>query len=408
MPNRPFAVSIVKQLQEKGYEAFFAGGWVRDFLLHHPSDDIDIATNAPIEVVQKLFPKTIPVGIAFGIVIVVEGGHPFEVATFRKDRGYLDGRRPTGIEPATAKEDAQRRDFTINGLFYDPVAQKLYDYVDGQKDLKKGIIRAIGNPHERFLEDRLRMMRAIRYATRFDFTIDEETSLAIRAHAAQLLPSVAIERVWQEFKKLSRFAHFDKALVSLHELGLLGTIFPVLKELPSEVIAERVRCMESFPKEAPVIAELLELFPGSSLDELLALSDYLKLPRQDRDFIAFYHHAHSLFDLPNDWQKELEPYEWALFYADERAELSLGIIASHVDAVKRAAFLKGHEQRRHLLEKAIRRIRLQDPLIRSSDLMSRGVVPGKEMGRLLKEAERISVNEGIEEREALLDRLLLP
>src|SRR6185437_5720237 len=163
------ATHIVKRLVEAGHLAYFAGGWVRDFLLNHPSDDIDIATSASVEEIQALFPKTIPVGIAFGIVIVVEKGHQFEVATFRKDRGYVDGRRPTGIDPASPEEDAQRRDFTLNGMFYDPLQKKVLDFVSGQEDLKKGIIRAIGNPHERFLEDRLRMMRAVRYGTRFGF-----------------------------------------------------------------------------------------------------------------------------------------------------------------------------------------------------------------------------------------------
>src|SRR5690349_1426398 len=127
MSSRQIASSIVKRLQEAGYVAYFAGGWVRDFILQTPSDDIDIATSATVEDVQRLFPKTIPVGVAFGIVIVVQDGHQFEIASFRKDRGYVDGRRPTGIDLATPEEDAQRRDFTINGMFYDPIQDKIFD-----------------------------------------------------------------------------------------------------------------------------------------------------------------------------------------------------------------------------------------------------------------------------------------
>lgn len=167
-----FATSVVQRLVDAGFTAYFAGGWVRDFLMQRPSDDIDIATSATVDEVQALFPKTVPVGVAFGILLVIEGGHPFEVATFRKDRGYTDGRRPTGIDPATPEEDAKRRDFTINGMFYDPLKKQLFDYVGGQQDIKNKLIRAIGNPHDRFLEDRLRMMRAVRYATRFDFPIE--------------------------------------------------------------------------------------------------------------------------------------------------------------------------------------------------------------------------------------------
>lgn len=188
MPTRAFATSVVKRLVDAGHIAYFAGGWVRDFLMKHPSDDIDIATSASVEQIQSLFPKTIPVGIAFGIVIVVEQGHQFEVATFRKESGYLDGRRPTNIEPASPEEDSQRRDFTINGMFWDPLQEKLYDYVEGQTDLKKGIIRAIGDPHQRFLEDRLRMIRAARYATRFHFPIEIETRQAILAHPRVFFP----------------------------------------------------------------------------------------------------------------------------------------------------------------------------------------------------------------------------
>src|SRR3984885_11348242 len=191
MPAQKDAIAVVKKLSEAGHIAYFAGGWVRDFLMQHPSDDIDIATSATVEEVQSLFSKTIPVGSAFGIIIVVEGTHQFEVATFRKEFGYFDGRRPTRVERATPEEDALRRDFTINGMFWDPLEKKLYDYVGGQEDLHQGLIRAIGNPHERFYEDRLRMMRAVRYATRFHFPIEAKTYEAIRDHAHALLPSVA-------------------------------------------------------------------------------------------------------------------------------------------------------------------------------------------------------------------------
>jgi len=213
MPTTPIAASIVKKLSSAGHIAYFAGGWVRDFLMERPSDDIDIATSATPEEVQALFPKTIPVGIAFGIVIVVEDGHQFEVATFRQDQGYVDGRRPQGISSATPEEDAQRRDFTINGMFYDPIEKKLYDYVDGQKDIKKGIIKAIGNPHERFLEDRLRMMRAVRYSTRFNFPIESDTLQAILAHADSLLPAVALERYGKNSRKCPSLLTSIRALL---------------------------------------------------------------------------------------------------------------------------------------------------------------------------------------------------
>jgi poly(A) polymerase len=399
MPTRQIAAAIVKKLVDAGHIAYFAGGWVRDFLMKRPSDDIDIATSASVEEVQALFPKTIPVGVAFGIVIVVEEGHQFEVATFRKDRGYTDGRRPTGIDPATPEEDAQRRDFTINGMFYDPLTNTLHDFVHGQRDIQKKLIQAIGDPRERFLEDRLRMMRAVRYSTRFDFQIDPKTLAEIRAQAHTLLPAVAMERIWQEFKKMSQFAHFDKGLTMLHELGLLPTIFPQLKEISTEEIAKRVRFIEKFPKETPTIAELLELFPSLSLEEKLELCDNLKLSKEDREFVRFYHHAQEMLNMPQEWQNQLELVEWAHFYAHPHASLYLQIIATHLGS---SHFLSDHAKRRDSLHSAIQRIQTKQPLVRAEDLMREGISPGKMMGTLLAEAERIAINHQLETTASVL------
>lgn len=403
MISQQIATSIVKKLQDAGYIAYFAGGWVRDLLLQHPSDDIDIATSASVEEIQRLFPRTVPVGVAFGIVIVVEQGHHYEVATFRKDRGYVDGRRPTGIDPATPEEDAERRDFTINGMFYDPIQEKIFDFVGGQKDLKKGIIRAIGDPHARFLEDRLRMMRAVRYSTRFNFPIESDTLQAILAHAETLLPAVALERVWQEFKKMSQFAHFDTGLVTLHQLKLLQTIFPQLKEVPIEEIQRRVAPIDHFPKGCPTIAELLELFPDSSLQDLLQLCDYLKLANTEKKFVEFYSHAKQLLNMPDKWKEKLEPIEWVYFYANPHAPLILEIIAAHFSTTDKEKFLNDHTRHRQLLEQPILRVQTQSPLVRAEHLLAEGITPGKKMGALLKEAERISVNQGIEDRKAIIE-----
>ena len=405
MPTRPIATSIVKKLQEAGFIAYFAGGWVRDFLLQKPSDDIDIATNATTGQIAELFLKTVPVGVAFGIIIVVEEGHSFEIASFRKESDYVDGRRPTSISPATPEEDAQRRDFTINGMFYDPIAEKLYDFVEGEKDLQKGVIKAIGSAHERFLEDKLRMMRAVRYSTRFNFPIESDTLQAILAHAKDLLPAVAMERVWQEFKKMSQFAHFDAGLITLHKLQLLQTIFPELVDITSEEIQNRLKSVEHYPKNAPTIAQLLELFPSYSLEEALILCDYLKISRKERSFVNFLYHTKNLIDLPKVWQKELELYEWAGFYAEPDSELTLQIIAAHYPIVKREIFLDEHTNRRSLLEQPILRIRAKEPIVRAEHLQAEGIVPGIGMGMLLKEAERISINKKLENRTLILEEL---
>lgn len=407
MPTTPIATSIVQKLADAGHIAYFAGGWVRDFLMQKPSDDIDIATSAPISLIQTLFPKTIPVGINFGIIIVVEEGHPFEVATFRKDREYTDGRRPIGFDPASAEEDAKRRDFTINGMFYDPLHKKLLDFVEGQQDIQKKVIRAIGNPHERFFEDRLRMMRAVRYATRFGFTIDQETSHAILAHASELLPAVAMERIWQEFKKMSKFAHFNEGLVLLHSLKLLPTIFPQLKEVSVETIKERVQWIEQIPKQAPPIAELLELFPHASLEELLELSDTLKLSKEERLFVIAYHEAFSLLQMPLEWQNALELFEWAHFYAKPHTHLILEIFKLRLTVSQQEVFTLNHTNRQTHLSKSIDRIRHKNPLIAAQDLLDLNILPGKELGNMLKEAEKLSINEGIEDKSILLKRIIL-
>jgi poly(A) polymerase len=403
MAHFDVGVSIIKKLYENGFTAYFAGGWVRDFLMNHPSDDIDIATDASTEEVQNLFPKTIPVGINFGIVIVVLEGHQFEVATFRKDQGYKDGRRPIGIEKSDPKEDAKRRDFTINGMFYDPLHEKLFDYVEGKEDLSAGVVRAIGNPHERFLEDRLRMIRAVRYASRFNFKIDEDTLKAILDHAKDLFPAVAIERVWNEFSKMALFQNFDHALISLQKLSLLPVIFPALQSVSVDEIEKRVERLPHFPENAPVIAKILELFPNSSLEDKKALCMYLKLSNQDLQFALFYHEAHITFHI----EGKQDLCDWAHFYAHPYYGICLKIAAIHIPLDDRQTFLQSHHMRLESLEKPIERIKNKIPFLTSKDLQKIGVLPGPKMGELLKEGERIAINENLSSPEEILKHLNL-
>lgn len=395
MPTRQIATKIVSTLQNRGHIAYFAGGWVRDYLLRVPSDDIDIATSASVEEIQALFPKTIPVGIAFGIVIVVEEGHHFEVATFRKEKEYVDGRRPTSIEKATPEEDAQRRDFTINGMFFDPITEKLLDYVKGEEDLKNGWIRAIGDPHHRFLEDRLRMIRAVRYSTRFHFAIHIDTEQAIISHAASLFPSVAIERVWQEFQKLSGFADFSKGLEKLYQLQLLQTIFPSLKDISLAEMQRRLSCFPLFPKTTPLIVELAHLFPDDSLEKHLELCDYMKLSRKDKEHIEFLHYARSLLLMPISWQEDLSDFEWAHFYSNPLSSLFLTIHQAPLF----------HNTKKEYLAPYILRIQEKKPLLTASDLLLEGITPSPLLGNLLKEAEKLSINLKILDKEVLLKTL---
>lgn len=380
---------IVTTLSNAGFIAYYAGGWVRDLLLQHPSDDIDIATNAPPETIQALFPHTVPLGIAFGIVLVVIDHHSYEVATFRQDVDYKDGRRPTRIEFATAIEDAKRRDFTINGMFYDPSQEKVLDYVGGKEDLQKKIIRAIGNPHERIKEDRLRMIRAIRLACRFNFTIEPKTEEAIRFHAKELFPAVAIERICQELTKGHDFQKLPEMLLQLHAYGLLEAIFPALVAVPLAEIEKRLQPTKNYPIEAPVIAFLLPLFPHYTLSDELELCKKLKLSAEDQRFITFFSHVKKLVN------EDADKWTWAHAYANPLADLCLQLL--FVD----------HQERKDELKDAIQRIKDKNPVVKSSDLLQAGVAPGKKMGELLKEAEKIAINENITDSQKVLKRLTL-
>jgi len=392
---------IVETLSNAGFIAYYAGGWVRDFLLGHPSDDIDIATNAPPETIQTLFPKTVPIGLAFGIILVIVDGHEYEVATFRNDFDYKDGRRPARVEFTTAEEDAHRRDFTINGMFYDPLKEEVLDFVGGKKDLEAKILRAIGDPHQRIKEDRLRMIRAIRLSCRFHFPIEAATEAAIRAHAKELFPAVAIERVVQELEKGRAFGKLRPMLILLHDYRLLESIFPSLKGVSLAEIERRIEPIKHFPVEAPLIACLLELFPEQSLEEQLSLCKSLKLSNLDQQFTTFLFHTRELIQE----KRPITLSEWAYFYANRFSQLALQIAAARLDEGGRAAFFTRHENQITLLSQSIERIRTCDPLIKSNDLMAAGIKPGKKMGILLSAAETIAINEQLHDKKAVLDRL---
>jgi poly(A) polymerase len=198
---RETAKEIARRLNAAGFQAFWVGGCVRDFLLGREPEDFDIATDAKPEQVERLFRKTIPVGKKFGVVIVVEGKQQFQVATFRAEADYQDGRRPKKVVFASAEADAQRRDFTVNGLFFDPLTEKIHDWVGGEKDLRAKIIRTIGAPEERFAEDHLRLLRAVRFAAQLDFEIEPQTFAAIQSLAPKI-KLISAERVRDELIKL--------------------------------------------------------------------------------------------------------------------------------------------------------------------------------------------------------------
>ena len=224
-PKYQAAVSIVRKLKATGHEAYLVGGCVRDLLMKRPPKDFDIATSAKPEEVARLFPKTIPIGVQFGVQMVIQAGMSFEVATFRMDQDYHDGRHPEGVVFTDPKEDALRRDFTVNGLFYDPLKRQVIDFVGGREDLKRRKIRAIGDSGKRFTEDRLRMIRAVRFAAVLDFEIDGETFKAVQEGSRHII-QVSPERIREELLKLFTGPHPGRGLELLESSGLLQVILP--------------------------------------------------------------------------------------------------------------------------------------------------------------------------------------
>ena len=219
------ATEVVRRLRAAGHEAYLAGGCVRDRLLGREPLDYDVATSAPPEAVQALFPRTIPVGVQFGVVLVVANGTPVEVATFRSDAAYVDGRRPSAVHFGSAREDAMRRDFTVNALFLDPLTGDIVDYVGGEADLRAGIIRAIGDARARIGEDRLRMLRAVRLAARLGFTIEPATLEAICA-ASATVTDMAAERIGDEVVKILTEGAARRGFELLAATDLLAAVLP--------------------------------------------------------------------------------------------------------------------------------------------------------------------------------------
>lgn len=219
------ALHVMQTLHAAGFQALLAGGCVRDMILGDRPKDWDVATDADPAEVIGLFAQTVTVGAQFGIVVVILDGAHYEVARFRRDGSYRDGRRPESVEFADAEADAQRRDFTINGMFYDPIAGELVDFVGGQQDLAAGIIRAIGDPGARFGEDYLRLLRAVRFAARLDFAIEDETYTALCDHAARVA-EVSAERIRDELTQLLTQGGVVRGLQLLDESGLLQAVLP--------------------------------------------------------------------------------------------------------------------------------------------------------------------------------------
>ncbi|MGC4005826.1 MAG: CCA tRNA nucleotidyltransferase [Pirellulales bacterium] len=300
-PARSFAVEVVRKLRAAGYEALFAGGCVRDRLLGNEPSDYDVATNAVPEQIQAVFGrrKTLAIGAAFGVIAVVgpkEAG-AVEVATFRRDLGYSDGRRPDGVAFCSAEEDALRRDFTINGMFFDPLDERVIDYVGGERDLGLGVIRAIGDPRARFTEDKLRLLRGVRFAARFGFALEDATCAAIRELAPRVV-DVSVERIAEELRKMLSLLGRVGAIETLRDVGLLQAVVPEWAnafateqgDMAWIAMLDELRFSQEL-EFAPVLArlfaplpELLRTVPKAST---VAMCRRLKLSNDETDVITW-------------------------------------------------------------------------------------------------------------------------
>lgn len=305
MSQRDRAIAIVKRLREEGYESYLAGGCVRDLMLNEKPRDYDIATRARPEDIQRLFPHTIPVGAQFGVVLVIVEGHPFEVATFRFDGPYLDGRRPSHVRYGTLDEDILRRDFTINGMVYDPVEDRIIDRVEGLQDLERRRIRAIGDPRARFEEDRLRMLRAVRLAASLNFEIEGATFDAI-VQLAGTVTGVSPERIGEEISRILTEGGARRGFELLDQCGLLRILLPEI---------EAMKGVEQSPDHHPegdVFMHTLTLLshlhaPSETLAYGCLLHDVAKpvCARRDGSRITFYGHTERGAEMAQDILKRL-------------------------------------------------------------------------------------------------------
>jgi poly(A) polymerase len=306
MAAKEKALAIIKRLREEGYESYLAGGCVRDTLLGKSPQDYDITTNALPDDIRKIFSQTIPVGAQFGVMLVMIDGQPFEVATFRHDGPYLDGRRPAHVRYGTLEEDILRRDFTVNGMVYDPIEKRVIDIVDGRKDLERRTIRAIGNARERFEEDRLRMVRAVRFAASLGFTIEEQTFRAIR-ELAPTVTDISWERIGEETTRILTEGAARKGFELLDSTGLLKVLLPEIEAMKG------VEQSPDYHPEGDVFQHTMLLLdhlqsPTEALAYGCLLHDVAKplCARRDGDRLTFYGHTEKGAEIAEEILKRLK------------------------------------------------------------------------------------------------------
>jgi poly(A) polymerase len=413
---RHTATEIVRRLRNAGFEAFWAGGCVRDALLGREPHDYDVATSATPDQIEAVFPRTIPVGRQFGVIIVLEGGHQFQVATFRAEEDYQDGRRPGTVRFSHAREDAIRRDFTVNALFYDPLTEQVHDWVGGEKDLRARLIRTVGSPDERFAEDHLRLLRAIRFATQLEFNIEAQTMAAVQKHAARI-KLVSAERIRDELNKLFTSPHAARGLTLLHESGLMPHVLPELVPTltcdqspdyhPEGTVFNHIRLMlEHLPDDTasapskeslawsallhdiakPVTASrgddgLIHFYTHEKVGAEMAevILQRLKFPRRQTDeIVAAVRHHMQFKDAPKMRKNTLRRMMLRETFPLELALHRLDCLGSHRQLDIYDYLVK---QQAHLNDQP----HLHPPLLTGADVIAMGMKPGPELGALLHE-----------------------
>ena len=374
MTNKQAAIKIIKHLRRNGFEALLAGGCVRDMLLRRPATDYDIATDAVPDDVIKLFRRTLKVGAKFGVVIVLLEGKQVEVATFRTETGYADGRHPATVRFATAAEDASRRDFTINGMFYDPLTKKVIDYVNGRADLKKHLIRTIGRPEGRFSEDYLRMLRAVRFSAQLGFTIEPKTFSAIRRQANNI-SKISGERIAMELEAILVSPNRSIGASLLTKSKLAEKVFPGLDNKKMNLA---VKVLNQLRKKVDFPLALACLLAGCSTEFALEKCRVLKLSRNQTKHIKFLlaNRGKLLEDKMSLAELKLtlaQPYFWDL-YELQRA----------IQKAERKSVAPLTRLRRRI--KALGDIELKPkPVLDGHELMQLGAVPGPALGQLAQE-----------------------
>jgi poly(A) polymerase len=413
-PNsmRDQATTIVRRLRDAGFLAFWVGGCVRDFLLGHQPGDYDIATSALPEQIEQVFQHTIPVGRQFGVLVVVEGGHQFQVATFRAEADYEDGRRPKHVTFGDARADALRRDFTINGLFFDPIGKALHDWVGGEADLRAKIIRTIGSPEDRFAEDHLRLLRAIRFAARLGFQIEPQTFAAIQANAKKIR-AISVERVREELIQLFQPPHAARGLLLLHQSGLLKHLLP---EIEATITCEQ---SADFHPEGSVFNHLLLMLkklPAGfhpSLPWAVLFHDVAKPVTASTDpktgSIHFYGHEHIGAEMAEATlkrlrfpRKEIDDIVKAVRYHMQfkdalqmrkstlrrlllRPTFPLELELHRLDCLASHGRLDVYDYLVQQAKELEKKPEIHPPLLKGTDLIAMGMQPGPAMGALLAE-----------------------